>query len=405
MKMLLLISWRNIWRNKKRSIILMLAVILGISAGMFVLAFYNGLIQQRLENALNREVSHIQIHAKDFKIEQDIREVIPGGKNILHSLQNDTQVLHASGRIIIQGMIASSNGSKGITIQGILPKDEAITTRLRNKVIKGSYFSSDNANEIIISESVSKTLKVGVNNKIVITFQDARNELMSMAFRIIGIYSSGNAPYDEMNVFLPLGSIDDPAGIKGDFHEIALLLNEPQDVSTVLQSLQYAHPNLLIEDWKTISPELGVTMSFGDQMVYVYMGIILLALSFGIINTMMMSVLERTREIGMLIALGMNKVKLFVMILLETTFLIFVGCPIGLFIAVIAIVITNHTGIELSMLRATASNFGYDPIVHPILRLYDVNTTLLLIIITAVLSSLLPARKAISLIPVESIKQ
>lgn len=405
MNMLISISWRNVWRNRKRSIILMIAVILGISTGLFVLAFYNGLIKQRLDNALNTEVSHIQIHTKEFKSEQDIKEIIPHGMQVLTSVQQSSLVHHATGRLLIQGMLASSNGSKGVILNGVMPDEEQRVTRLKDKVAKGTYFSSESSNEIIISEVLAATLKVNINSKIVLTFQDTHNELISSAYRIIGLYKTSNGPYDEMNAFLPLQSIGESAGIKDDIHEIAILLKNPEELYLPLNELRSLHSSLLIEDWKTISPELGITISFGDQMVYVYMGIILLALAFGIINTMMMSVLERTREIGMLAALGMNKVRLFIMILLETTFLIFAGCPLGLLLAAIIIFITNKTGIELAMLKATASNFGYDPIVHPIMRMHDVQITVMLIIITAIVSALLPAKKAISLIPVESIKQ
>lgn len=405
MMMLFSIAWRNIWRNRKRSIILILAVILGISSGIFVLAFYNGLIKQRLESALSTEVSHIQIHSKKFKKEYDIKEIIPNGMNILKEVQSQESVAYASGRILLQGMIASSIGSKGILIHAIIPTFENQVTKLNDKLIQGSYFSSSSSNEIILSSSLASTLKVKQGNKIVLTFQDAHAELISSAFRIIGIYKTGNGPYDDMHVFIPIKAIDSIAGIQTDIHEIAIILKNPEELDSTLNNLIHSYPDLLSEDWKTISPELGLTLSFGDQMVFVYMGIILLALAFGIINTMMMSVLDRTREIGMLLALGMNQWKIFIMIVLETAFLICAGCPIGLVIAGISVLITHHTGIELNMLKATASNFGYDPIVYPIMRWYDVEMTIILIISTALLSAILPARKAISLLPVEAIKK
>lgn len=317
MNLLITISWRNVWRNRKRSVILMMAVILGISSGMFVLAFYNGLIKQRLDNALNTEVSHIQIHKSTFSAEQHIQEVIPTGKDILLAIEKRSDILHATGRIIIQGMIASSNGSKGIFINGVIPVKEQNVTRLKNKVKNGSYFTSDSSNEILISQSLAKTLNVSLKQKIVLTFQNTGKELVSAAYRIVGIFNTGNGPYDESNIFIPMNSIDELAGITNEIHEIAIILATPENIDTSLKGLQLQYPDLRIEDWKTISPELGITLSFGDQMVYVYMGIILLALAFGIINTMMMSVLERTHEIGMLTALGMTKVRLFSMILLE----------------------------------------------------------------------------------------
>jgi putative ABC transport system permease protein len=140
-------------------------------------------------------------------------------------------------------------------------------------------------------------------------------------------------------------------------------------------------------------------------MVFIFMGIIMLALAFGIINTMMMAILERTREIGMLIALGMNKLKVFVMILLETFFLISAGCPTGIAFGLITILITQKTGINLDQFSESYSSFGYDPSIYPSLTLKQFGIILVLVVLTAILSALFPARRALSLKPSESIKK
>ena len=154
-----------------------------------------------------------------------------------------------------------------------------------------------------------------------------------------------------------------------------------------------------------ISPELGLTISVGDQMVFIFMGIILLALAFGIVNTMMMSVLERTREIGMLLALGMNKFKIFMMILLETLFLIIAGCPVGILLAFVSIGITQRTGIDFSNFSEAYSSFGYSSIIYPSLTARQFGIIMLLVFITALFSALFPARRALKLNPAESLKK
>jgi ABC-type antimicrobial peptide transport system permease subunit len=154
-----------------------------------------------------------------------------------------------------------------------------------------------------------------------------------------------------------------------------------------------------------LQPELGLTISVGDQMVFIFMGIILLALAFGIVNTMMMAVLERTREIGMLLALGMNKFKIFVMILLETFFLILAGCPIGILLAFATIAISQKTGIDLSQFSQTYSSFGYNSIIYPSLTARQFGIVVLLVLITALFSALFPARRALKLNPAESLKK
>ena len=403
--MLLKIASRNIWRSKKRSLIIITAVSIGLWAGIFLMGFYNGMIEQRINTAITSELSHIQLHHPEFRKEYDIQYHLPKGSEMLRKISKDTLVQAATGRIIIKGMIASASGSNGITINGILPNEENLTTKLRQKISAGSYFSSSKANEIIISERVSKKLKLRIGKKTILTFQDKEGNLASSAFRIIATYKTINAPYDDNNVFVKNTAIDSLAGIPNEYNEIAVLLKSNQTLQESSNKLIRIFPKVEIKNWKEIAPELGLTISVGNQMVYIFMGIILLALAFGIVNTMMMAVLERTREIGMLLALGMNKFKIFMMILLETFFLILAGCPIGVTLALVTIGITQKTGIDLTRYVDVYSNFGYSHIIYPNLTLSQLKTVLLLVICAAFISALFPARRALKLNPSESLKK
>lgn len=403
--MLLKIASRNIWRSKKRSLIIITAVSIGLWAGIFLMGFYNGMIEQRINTAITSELSHIQLHHPEFRKEYDIQYHLPKSSKMLRKITEDNMVQAATGRIIIKGMIASASGSSGITINGILPIDENLTTKLRQKISIGSYFSPSKTNEIMISERVSKKLKLNKGKKTILTFQDKEGNLASSAFRIIAIYKTINAHYDDNNVFVKNTAIDSLAGIPNEFNEIAILLKSNQTLQESSNKLIRIFPKVEIKSWKEIAPELGLTISVGNQMVYIFMGIILLALAFGIVNTMMMAVLERTREIGMLLALGMNKFKIFMMILLETFFLILSGCPIGIALALVTIGITQKTGIDLTQYVDVYSNFGYSHIIYPNLTLSQLETVLILVIFVAFISALFPARRALKLNPAESLKK
>ncbi len=403
--MLIKIASRNVWRSKKRSLIIITAVSIGLWAGIFMMAFYNGMIEQRINTAITSELSHIQLHHPDFRKEYEVKYHLPNGRKMLELIAKDSMAKAAAGRVVVKGMIASAAGSSGITINGIMPTEEQLLTNLKKKIIKGSYFNSKKTNEIIISEKIRKKLKLDLNKKTILTFQDKEGNLASSAFRIISIYKTVNGPYDEANVFVNFNDVDSLAGIKNEFNEIAVLLKTSTLLEQSQNDLKHYFPSIEIKNWKEISPELGLTVSVGDQMVYVFMGIILLALAFGIVNTMMMAILERTREIGMLLALGMNKLKIFLMILFETFFLILAGCPIGILLAIATIAITQQTGIDFGRFSEAYSSFGYDSVIYPSLTLKQFGTMLLLIIITAVFSALFPARRALTLSPAESLKK
>lgn len=403
--MLVKIAGRNIWRSRKRSLIIITAVSIGLWAGIFMMAFYNGMIEQRISSAIADELSHIQLHHPEFRKEYEIKYLLPQGKKILKTIAKDSQIKAAAGRIIIKGMIASASGSSGITINGVMPKEEQALTNLNEKIIKGNYFDPKKTNQIILSEKLRKKLKLNLNKKTILTFQDKQGNLASGAFRITAIYKTINGPYDDSNVFVKITDIDSLAGIPNELNEIAVLLQSNQLLDEVQSKLNQKLPKTEIKNWMEISPELGLTISVGDQMVYIFMGIILLALAFGIINTMMMAVLERTREIGMLLALGMNKFKIFMMIVLETLFLILVGCPVGILLAFATIAITQQTGIDFSQFSEAYSSFGYSSIIYPSLTARQFGIIMLLVFSTALFSALFPARKALQLNPAESLKK
>ncbi|MNQ08296.1 ABC transporter permease YtrF precursor [compost metagenome] len=403
--MLIKIASRNIWRSKKRSLTIITAVSFGLWAGIFMTAFYNGVIEQRINTAISSELSHIQLHHPEFRKDHEIKYFLPEGRKTLKEISQDSLVKNVSGRVIIQGMIASAAGSSGITINGIMPTEENRLTNLSGKIIRGNYFNPKKTNEIILSERLRKKLKLNLNKKAILTFQDTEGNLASAAFRIKAIYKTINAPYDDSNVFVKITDVDSLGGIPNKINEIAVLLKSSNSLEESQNKLKQKFPKTEIQNWKEIAPELGYTVSVGDKMMFIFMGIIMLALGFGIINTMMMAVLERTREIGMLMALGMNKFKIFMMIVLETFFLILAGCPIGIVLALVTIGITQKTGIDFSQFSAAYSSFGYSSIFYPSLSGKQFGVMIVLVVITAFVSALFPARKALQLNPAESLKK
>lgn len=402
--MLIKVAWRNIWRHKMRSLVIVLSVTFGLWAGLFIQAYVNGMIEERVKTAITKEISHIQLHHSDFKNDYDAKYTIQNGFQILTEISGFHQVKAVTGRVLSKGMITTSTGSAGIKINGIDPVSEDSVSQLRSNIIEGNYFSPQVKNEIIVGEKLMKKLKLKLNSKVVLTCLDKENNITSGAFRVKGIFKTQNTPFDEANIFIERNDLTVLLNIPGQIHEIAVLLLSNESLDTVYQILEAKYPIVKAETWKEVSPEMDLIVSSGQSMM-IYMGIIMLALAFGIINTMLMAVLERTREIGMLMALGMNKAKVFLMILLETIFLVFIGTPIGMLLGFITTTYFGRYGIDLSIYKDLYTSFGYSTITFPTLHLQDYYLIVELVIITSVVSALFPARKALSLNPSEAIRK
>ena len=403
--MLIKVAWRNIWRNKTRSLVIIAAVAIGLWSGFFLLSFYNGLIDQRIKSAIETEISHIQIHHAQFLNDYQLQYYIPSAYSLLEQAKRNSLVKEVAGRVIIRGMISTASGSSGIQVNGVMPEEEGRLTQLKKKLIDGNYFSASKPYEIIVSERTLEKLRLKLNAKTILTFQDKDYNLVSGAFRVVGVYKTVNYPYDESNVFVNIRDIDTLAGITHQCNEVALLIETGKEVNNVKQQLQRDYPQLEIKTWTEISPEMHLLVSASDQTMVIYMSIIMLALAFGIVNTMLMAVLERTREIGMLLALGMNRVKVFTMILFETVFLVLAGTPFGIALGLGTVAYTHQSGINLKQFSEAYSSFGYSTLIYPTFNLRQFFLMLIMVIATALIASLLPARRAVRLKPAEAIRK
>jgi len=258
---------------------------------------------------------------------------------------------------------------------------------------------------VLISERLMSKLRVKENSKIVFTFQNAEGEVVSAAFKVTGVFSTNSKPYDLANVFVRLQDLQQLQGQVTEVNEIAMLLKDHNKVDELKNKLQNNFPSTKVETWMEISPEMKLLVGSFNQSMYIYMGIILLALAFGITNTMLMSVVQRTREFGMLLAFGMKKSKVFNMVMLETFLLTLCGLPLGFLLASIAIGYTHQYGINFSKHKDTMESFGYDLIVYPVITSGHMITLLVLVFILIFLSALGPARKALSYNPIEALRK
>jgi ABC-type lipoprotein release transport system permease subunit len=245
-----------------------------------------------------------------------------------------------------------------------------------------------------------------VRAKIVFTFSGVNGEMSYQSFRLCGIYKTNNTMFDQLNAFVKSEDIASVAGFQAnDFHEINVILyDDSEDLSSFREELSSKFNNASIMTWKEIAPDAGMMADFMKVYYYIIMGVIFFALAFGIINTMLMSVLERIKELGMLMAIGMNKKRVFKMIMLETVFLTIVGSIAGMIIGGALIGIFGKTGMNFASVQEGFEAFGWSAMVYPNIEISFFFGVTLMVIIIAILSSIIPARKALRLNPVEAIR-
>ncbi len=406
MKTLLKISWRNVWRNPRRSLVMIIAVAIGLWAGIFVSALSFGLINQRFETTIEQHISHVQVHHKEFLKDYNVGYHIAEWEKLQQLLLNDDDIKSFSGRTLVNGMLATATITRGINIIGIDPAAEAITTGLNQSIVSGGYFEGQGENLVLIGKSLADKTKLRERSRLVLTFQNTEGELISALFRVGGIYRSSNTSLDERNVFVHQTDLNEYIGQINTVNEIAIVGYDAQQASALSNRYKAIFPELSIRTWVEISPELAYTQQLTQTMLLFIIAIILFALAFGLINTMLMSVFERIRELGMLMAVGLNRKKVFSMIMLETTFLIFPGAVAGMMLGFLTTLLTHKTGINLAEIGGESLNqWGFTSLVHPYLAPSFYAILTILVIVTAFLTSIYPAVKALRLKPSEAIRK
>ncbi len=403
--MLFSIAWRNIWRNKGRSLVVIIAVTLGLIAGIFTTAFMKGWVDQRMVTVLKTELSYIQVHHPRFVENHELKYRIDNIQELSEKIEKIPGVTGVSKRFIINAMASSAENGTGVMVTGVFPEQEKTVTDLYQKIIDGAYFEGVSRNPIVIGKKLADKLDVNVRKKIVLTFQDEQGNIVSSAFRVAGIFETNNNSWDGANVFVRYKDLASLTGVDiHQGHEIAISLQNNDHLSEITENIKALAPGLLVENWKSLSPEMAYMDELMVQYMYLIIVIILFALCFGIINTMLMAVLERVKELGMLMSIGMNKLKIFIMLMYEAVMLTLTGGVLGVILGYfVSYYFTIHP-IDLSIWGEGLREMGYSPIIYAELDIHMIVPIIILVVLTGIVSSLYPAYKAIRLNPVEATK-
>jgi ABC-type lipoprotein release transport system permease subunit len=408
--MLINLSWKNIWRNRIRSGVILTAIALGLFSGTYLVAFMSGWMVGSVNNDVENHLSHIQIHDTAFMANNDINAFFI--QNSVEAKLTESGLasqINVSFRLKINGMLASASNVAGVSAKCVDVENEKAVSKIWQQIPDslGEFLPENTRMPIVISTKIAEKLKVKVKSKIVLTFADANGEMQSMAFRVGGIYKTTNAMLDEAEVFVRLSDVAALAGLpENAVHEAAIKVKDLETCDIIYPQVKAALPNLDVKDWKTISPTLAMSLEYTNFAAIFILGIFILALSFGIINTMLMAVLERTRELGMLGAIGMSKSKIFGMIMLETIFLTLLGSFAGIIAATLAILPSINSGIDLTPLMSNSfEQFGYGSIIYPVLNLEMFIQIICLVVLAGILSAVYPAFKALRLKPLEAMRK
>lgn len=400
-------AWRNVWRHPMRSGLILLSVAIGLAAGLFVLSLYRGMVQSRLRTVIDAEVGHVQFHAKGFKPDFEAKYLLGDAEHLLDLLQQDSRVKQIGFRSVSEGMLSCAAGTAGVVVQGVYMQEESSVSLLSEKIIEGQLDTNALSRKVLIGKRLAEKQRLRLGSKLVLMVVDSSGELSSAAFRVGGIFQSSNTPFDQRHVYVSFSVLNDMLGIdRQDAHECIVLLRADDQTDSFAAQYQRRFPLLQVEGWRSLSPETDLLVSAVDGYSIIVLALIFLALSFGIINTLLMSVLERRREFGMMMALGMNRVRVFGLVMAETFLLVLAGLPLGGGIAWGVIEYYRKVGIDFSQRSPDLMrSFGFESVLYPLFPADRLYAIALVVLITTLLSGLFPAWRVLKWKPSEAMRK
>lgn len=402
-KIITVLAWRNLWRNHRRTAIMVTAISIGVWAMIFMTALMRGMVNDMVRDGIRALPGQVQIHHPDFRDDPSVNNLLPLTDTEISRLFATAEIESWASRVKVPAVISSERESRGVTLFGIDPLQEQSINALGSETVAGRGLEGVDDPGIVIGRKLAEKLDTEVGKRVVLMSQDPQNEIADRGFRIVGLFEAKLASYEEVLVFAGKSTVQKMLLIGDQVSEVAVMGDGYRNIDSIYEKVNALTGNgAEVLPWQELDTYLGSMLKVMDGFVLVWMIVIFLALSFGLVNTLIMAIFERVREIGLMLALGMRPSSILGQIIVEATLLLMLGLVIGNTLAW-ASVVPLRDGIDISIVAEGMEMFGAASILYPELEWRDVVTANVVVLTLGFLASLAPAWRASRYEPIEAI--
>ena len=405
------LAWRNVWKNKRRTILTLLTIMVGSSMIILLNAWATGGHEKMIEDAVSTNTGHIQIHEKgfwdsksqDYAFKPNVKSIV-----LLNRLKKDGIVSGYTKRIHANGLLSYKDNTAGAQIQGIDPGKEIKVSNIHTKILTGGrYLKSYDRNSVVLGEVLAKNLEVETGDTISMISQGFDGSIAAENLTVVGLFRTGTPEFDHTLMLMPILLASETFTMMGNINSIAINLSNPSYMENVKEKLKNIHDLKKIEvmGWDELMPELVQFIVMDDFSAYIFDFILFIVVAFGILNTIQMSVFERTREFGIMLAIGTKPAQIISMVLWESVFISTIGIILGVSIGSGLSYYFTINPIDYSEYAKEIAVWGISTTVYPA-RLTSLNITLTssLTFLLSIIFSIFPAMRASKLKPIEAIR-
>lgn len=406
MRLYFRLAWRNIWRHRRRTVIVVLAM--GLTLGMMM--WYDGIIAGFNDaiygNAVKVLGGNIQVHAEGYRLKADQMPLLPlaNDQAVIKAALAQPNVLSATRRINTGGLASSREGAFPVTITGIEPEQEQPVNLTAQHVIAGRFLTATDGDQIFIGKGLADAMGVGIGDRITLTGRGQHAQMRRRTMTVVGIYDLGMADIEKRTIYISLNEAQNLYDLTGKSTAVAIVLNHIGDEPAVMAAMKPSLPGYEIESYETNFPELKQALGNKDGVMNIFSIVILLIAGIGILNLLLMAVYERTREIGLLGALGLRPGQISLLFVLEGTMMGVVGVVAGIAVGLLLNGLMKQVGMDLTAMSSATSYMALiNGKIYPSWGLENIVGRGLTVLIIAALAALYPAFEASRREPAEAL--
>ncbi|MDJ0805622.1 MAG: ABC transporter permease [Gammaproteobacteria bacterium] len=394
----------NLIGHLRRTLLTITAIAAGLASLIFLWGFNDGLHRNMLSNFQDAIIGSIQIHRQGFFEHPRLSLYLSAPERVIEALET-ARLPHWSRRLETFALATSEKTTEGVMLIGMEAEREAQVTQLAQRIGNGRFLQAGDDYSLILGATTAKNLRVDLGDPIVIVGYDRFGALVAEEFTLVGIITSGEMGLDRGMALTSLRALQEMLDMSGQITGIVLRVADDRlDEIAESLSLKLAELDLEVMPWSEMFPVVQEWITLHNGFLYLFVGIVLFIVIAGELNTLWLSMLERTRDFGILMAIGTARRQIGLMLLLEAALLGVIGSLLGILLGIGVILLTNQTGIDLSVLLGSTSRFYVDPVIHPQLNLDHLGMTVISILSASLLAGIYPAWRAVKLQPVEAIR-
>ena len=407
MTITLRMAWRNLWRHKRRTWLTVGAMIFSNLILVFSISLQFGSYRMMIDNTLKSYTGHMQIQREGYndepKMRSSIDAIIPLANEVRKQLGSDT----VAARGVAFAMTSSEERSYGLQIIGVEPEYEPNVSTLPGLINRGSYFTDSNAEEIVIGAVLARNLRVGVGDELTLLGSGHDGSFAAGIAIVSGIFESGIAEIDRSMAQLPIGYFQNLFGMDGKGHNIVINAPELSQVPALQQTIKKmlaGRDRLVVLDWEQLQPGLKQAIQADFTSAWFMYGVLIVLVAFSVLNTQLMSVLERTREFGVMMSLGVKPARLGSLVITETVVMSGLGLAIGAALGIILTWYLSIVGFSYPGMAEMAERFNLPDRMYPSLSLLSIMLGPSIVFLFSLLASIYPAIRLFFLQPVAAMR-